>query len=171
MKAFFLTFAVLVSTAMSSAHADVTGVKTFPITEAQLAAGHFDQEFNSGNLTVNYDEKKVTLILNRKFQCPAGTFCAMVMPAPKVVELPITSVDSGNCGATLVSAQQDSRTRDGILEQINVTDNTTMFCRILLPYEGTATYVTSGIDRLTGQEVTETSKLILGGHATRRLLK
>lgn len=171
MKAFLLSLAVLASTTMAFAGADATGVKTFPITEGQISAAHFEEEFNSGNLIVNYDDKKVTLILNRKFQCPAGTFCAQVMPAPKIVELPITTVETGNCGATLVSAQKDQRSRDGLLEQINVIDNTTMFCRILLPYDGTATYVTSSIDRTTGETLTQTSKLILGGRQIRKFLK
>jgi len=166
MKALILSLAVLTLTTAAFANAEISGLKTFPITQAQLAEAHFEQEFNSGDLTVNYDEKKVTLVLNPKFECTSGRVCAMVMPNPKIIVLPIVSIDSGNCGATLISAQKDQRNRDGVLEQINITDNTTMFCRILLPYEGTASYMTSSVDRSTGETLTQTSKMILGGRHT-----
>lgn len=164
MKSWILSLAIFASSAISFANTEVSGVKSFPVTQAQMAKAHFDEEFQSGSVILNYDEKTVTLVLNRKFQCPAGAMCAMVMPAPKIVQLPIVSVESGRCGATQVSAQRDLRAQDGILEQINVIDNTTMVCRILLPYQGTATYVTSHVDRTTGEDVTLTSKMVLGGH-------
>jgi len=164
MKALFLSLAVLTCSTVTLAFAQPTGVKNFPVTQAQMAKSHFDQDFQSGNLTINYDEKTVTLTLNRKFECPAGMMCAQVMPGPKVVTLPIVSIEEGSCGATKVSAQKDSRPSDGILEQINVIDNTTMVCRVMLMHQGTATYVTSSVDHTTGQDITETSKLILGGH-------
>jgi hypothetical protein len=163
MKALLMSLAVLTCSTVTFAFAQPTGVKNFPVTQAQMAKSHFDQDFQSGNLTINYDEKTVTLILNRKFECPVGLMCAQVMPAPKVITLPIVSVEEGNCGATKISAQKDSRANDGILEQINVIDNTSMFCRLMLMYQGTATYVTSSTDHTTGHEITETSKLVLGG--------
>ena len=162
MKALLLSLAVMTSSFLAQAATETTNVKTFPVTQAQLAKAHFDQEFKTGSLTIDHEKNTVTLILNREFHCEPGMMCAMVMPAPKIVELPIASIEQGNCGATLIRAQTDGRTRAGIFEQLNVIDNTSMYCRILLPYEGTATYTTSSLGD-GGEAVTVTSKLILNG--------
>lgn len=166
MKTWILSLAVLASSAMAHASNQASGMKTFPVTQAQIAKAHFDEEFQSGSLVVNYDENNVTLILDRKSVCPVGNVCAAVMPSPKVIQLPIVSIEEGNCGATKVSAQNDDRNRDGILEQINVIDNTTMVCRILIPFDGTATYVTSTLGQ-SEENATQTSKMILGGHGSK----
>jgi hypothetical protein len=165
MKAFLISLAVLTVSTLALAQDAVTGLKTFPVTKAELAPGHFEQEFKSGNLTVNYDDMTVTLVLDRPFHCPEGLICAQVMPEPKIVQLPIVSIEEGNCGATLIRAEKDARNRDGIFEQINVVDNTTMVCRILLPYKGTAVYTTSAFDHVLGTEVAQSSKLVLDGRA------
>ncbi len=167
MKSLLISLALLTSSTFAFANADVSGMKTFPITQAEISAAHFDQEFKTGSLIVNYDEKMVTLVLNREFHCSQDLACAEVMPAPKVVQLPITSVESGNCGATVIQAQDDARNRDGIFQQISVIDNTTMVCRILLPYQGTATYTTSAYDHQLGTEVVQTSRMVLAGRASK----
>jgi hypothetical protein len=163
MKALLISLAVLTVSTLALAQDATTGLKTFPVTKAELAAAHFEQEFKSGNLTINYDEMTVTMVLDRQFTCPGDLNCTQVMPEPKTVQLPIISIEQGNCGATQIIAQKDARNRDGIFEQISVIDNTTMVCRILLPYKGTAVYTTSAFDHIIGSEVKQSSKLILDG--------
>jgi hypothetical protein len=166
MKTIFLSLALLTASTLAFANSEGfgTGVKSFPITQAHLAPVHFDQSFESGNLNIDYDQKMVTLTLNRSMQCPAGQICIQMMPAPLVVRLPIVSVEAGECGALKVLARKNLMTRDGVMEQISIVDDTSLICRIMLPYQGTATYTTSSLAQQSQDVNIYTSKMILGGH-------
>ena len=60
--------------------------------------------------------------------CPVGTICALLMPAPTIITLPLISSFVGHCGSEIYHALVDETPVDGLKEEITVTDNTNNTC-------------------------------------------
>lgn len=139
------------------------GVLEFEIKSAQYAQSHVQDALN-GQITLNYTEKKVNLYVREKSKCPSNMFCAQVVKALSV-ELPITSIETDDCGVRHVTALKDERPVDGIMQKITVSDPTKMTCRTFAPVFPKATYETAFVDRLKGKTVkaVSTMDLVLAG--------
>ncbi len=103
---------VIIAVAMLAgviAQADL-GSRTY---EAQLTNINMDQklfpklgplEVTDGTINLDYSRKVARLTLYRQFFCPDGLVCALSMPAPIVIELPILSQSTDRCGNKVVYA-------------------------------------------------------------------
>ncbi len=80
-------------------------------------------EIANANISVNTAQKTVTLTVYRRVFCPPGRFCTQMMPAPLVIELPLTYVGSGFCGGTIMTASKDETAVDGYLTEIQIYDD------------------------------------------------
>ena len=129
-----LLFIVLsLTSTLGFAKADLAGVLEFKIAQAQYSSEHV-QNAGEATLKLDYNQKQVSLKIERRFFCPEGRACAMVMPVPLIVELPIVSVKADNCGILTVVAKKDSRPADGSLEVITVTDPSRMTCKTFVAH-------------------------------------
>jgi hypothetical protein len=100
--------------------------------------GNVPGRFNVG--VVNVSRSKITLNLPRAYHCPPGRMCAMVMPAPLNIDLPLVSAEQGSCGERIYVAQRDSRPVDGALQTITVTDHSRSTCELVLNANTTVAY-------------------------------
>src|SRR5687768_6066290 len=106
------------------------------VVETSIKSGKFHPEHvrkaQGGRIEINYNKKTVKLVVNRGWSCPEGRMCAMVMPGPFEVELPIVNVKvSEVCNIRTVTAAVDKRPVDGILEKIVVEDYSDVSCRFV----------------------------------------
>lgn len=104
----------------------------------------------SGTVTVPAIGMKsvITLELNEQWECPTNLNCAMVMPEPRVIQLPLTKKYHDSCGSLVYEAAVDKRPVDGNLEIITVYDHRSNTCPTFVPLPDThVTYemVTSGM--------------------------
>jgi hypothetical protein len=144
------------------AASNFTGTVELNVVNATYAPAHAMNP-GKGSLTLNYDKHTVRLMVVRNGNpCPAGMLCTLEMPAPLIVELPITSIDVDSCGIKHVVARKDLRPVDGALEQITVSDSTSkLTCLTFVQGVPEATYETRYFNRRTGQEVVDQSKMVL----------
>ena len=111
------------------------------------------RNINGGQIQLDYTTSEVTLTLYPSFHCPEGAFCAMMMPAPVIVTLPLVDRQVDTCGNVHYTAKKDLRTVDGINEEIVVSDNRGNRCLtfVALPPTGVS-YRQQGFDRMEGKE-------------------
>ncbi len=145
---------------LKAAYADSLAPK---VVEAEIMRVEMDPSFPGGEsiiggfVRVNYEARTVRLTLERKFHCPPGRLCAMVMPHPVVIELPITDIRADRCGGTYVTAMEDKRPVDGAFQEIRVSDRSARVCG---PTRGFDTHVmytveTSGMGGQAGKAISE----------------
>lgn len=162
----FLLIAIAFATTTTTAFAKERGLFEFKIQKATFAAAHV-KNAGSGKLLLNYEKGEVTLTVTQRFSCPEGLMCAQVMPAPVVVELPIVSVTKDACGIRTVTAKDDGRPADGMLQEIVVKDPTRMTCKTFVAVAPTATYKTAFYNRMSGKEVKDQSDMVLALNTNR----
>lgn len=136
----------------------------FKIEKPKFHKEHIKGTFASGSMLVSYEQSFVRMTLERAMpRCPVGAMCAMVMPAPVVVELPITSVEVDHCGVKTVVAQTDMRPADGLLNKIELVDATDLNgrCHFIAPVEQKASYTVEYYDQINGKAVKQVSKMTL----------
>jgi hypothetical protein len=114
-----------------------------------------------GNVKIDYNEKNIQLSLYKKFYCPPHQLCAMMMPAPILIELPILEIKRGTCNETITVAQKDDRPVDGIFQSIKITNFQTATCRFFVAPQNTLEITKSFYDRIHGNEVKTHSKMNL----------
>lgn len=108
--------------------------RPLPLLRSEIVRFEIDRKIpwagdvTSGNVTVDKARRKVTLVLDRKFHCPMGRYCAMVMPAPIFVEVPLVSVQRDRCGSVVYTAVEDRRSQQGGMSLITLSDNTGNRC-------------------------------------------
>jgi hypothetical protein len=106
-----------------------------------------------GHIALDRGARNAKLTLDRPFYCPADSICAQVMPAPVVIELPIVAKKTDPCGTVIYTALRDARPVDGILETLEVRDNTANTCKTLVALAPTdIKYNTASVSRMTGIE-------------------
>jgi len=155
MKALFVLIALSAVTA--SAHASQLPGAPVPsptriILDSEITRSYLDPQQNLGRVTggsiqVDRRERQLRLVLQRAFYCPPRALCAMVMPAPYIVELQIVSQSTDRCGSVHYEAQVDRRPMDGDLQRLQVVDNTRNRCPhfvALAPVQATYTTITAG---------------------------
>lgn len=157
MKTLLLTAALLIS-ATASALVPTSGMKQFTIVDAQFSTNHVRNPEN-GTLTLDLNESKVTLTVLQHNNCPINAMCILSMPMPLIVELPIVKIEQDSCGTQIITALHDSRPVDGALEIITVTDYSSTFCEMFLPYIAKATYKTKYFNRINGKQITNLSTM------------
>jgi hypothetical protein len=77
----------------------------------------------SGVLQIDKENREVTISLQPAWQCPAGALCAMVMPQPMVLTLPITYEGGGFAGGRIIVAEVNQLPVDGAMIRIQILDN------------------------------------------------
>jgi hypothetical protein len=82
----------------------------------------------SGTIEIDRTNKQLKLTLQRRFFCPAGAMCAMVMPAPVEITLPVVYIGSGFCGGVIVNAERNLMRVDGGRVQIEIVDDNGNIC-------------------------------------------
>jgi hypothetical protein len=161
MKKLLLIASLVLGTVAQARVQVATGVVQFNIEKAEFAPAHASNPGN-GTVTVNYDKGTVNLFVVRQSTCPAGMMCALAMPAPIIVELPITTVSVDSCGVKHVVASKDMRPVDGALEKLSVTDASAMKnCMTFVQVVSNATYETRFYSRENGQEIVAQSTMTL----------
>jgi hypothetical protein len=100
-------------------------LKTFNFAEGSSLA---NSGITSGQIEINYVAGTVTLKLQPAFHCPAGMMCAMVMPAPIEISVPLTSRFVDRCGSEHYQGEEDLMPADGLKQVIRVTDHTRNTC-------------------------------------------
>lgn len=87
--------------------------------------------FTTGRIEVQLDKKLIRLTLQKAMNCPRGLMCAMVMPQPLVVTVPLTKIEPSLCGTMIYQGEEDKRPADGSLRKIVVSDNSEFYkhCR------------------------------------------
>ncbi|MGE4130879.1 MAG: hypothetical protein AB7F86_04540 [Bdellovibrionales bacterium] len=91
------------------------------------------KDISYGDVSINLVEKSIKLTLQPAMKCPAGALCAMVMPAPIEVELPLVKAEVGSCHELVYTARKNLMPVDGPLNEIIVIDNSTNYCEVILP--------------------------------------
>ncbi len=160
MKKLLFTASLFMSAAAMAVSLKPIATSEFVVTSAIYAPNHVTNA-GAGKLTVDYANKKMRLVVEREMTCPENMKCAAVMPAPLVIELPITSVQTDSCGIHHVTAKRDMRPADGNLQQLTVDDSAAMTCKTLVAVIPEAQYMTSYYDRRGGKEVKDISKMTL----------
>lgn len=160
MKSLFFTAAILLSATVFAQNEKLSGLREFNIVKSDFAASHA-AETGDGSLTIDFTKSSVKLFVTRKHTCPPNMMCAQFMPAPLIVELPITSLKTDSCGIHTIVAREDKRPVDGSLSVMTIKDATDMTCKTLVAVANEASYQTSYVDRVKGKDVTATSKMIL----------
>ncbi len=128
MKKIIIAITALLS--LGSSYAQATSLSQH--TNYQLTSLNIDAqslllpsvfEYSSGNLEVNYLDNKLTLTVYPKApHCPAGAFCSMMMPAPKIITVPITNISIPLCGGKIITAVEDKTLADGMKITITLFD-------------------------------------------------
>lgn len=142
MKQVFIAVAMLVSVI---AQADLgSRIYSSRLTNFNLdkkLQGQFGNlKIDGGNITLDYGRKEATLTLYRRMYCPPGRVCAMVMPAPIIFKLPITSQQTDGCGSKIVTATDATPLLPYLPEHVGtltVTDNTKNRCPTFVALEPT----------------------------------
>lgn len=160
MKNIIFVAALLLSATSFAKSQKPAGVIEFAVTKAVFSKAHISNP-GAATITVDYSNSKARLMVVSESTCPVGMACAIAMPAPLIVELPITSVESDDCGIVTVTAQQDSRPVDGSLQELKVTDASQMTCKTFIAVFSEAHYKTSYYDRRNGKKVEDVSKMTL----------
>jgi hypothetical protein len=156
MKQLFVAAALLVSATSFAA----TGIHNYVVTESKFAPSHVAHP-GHGVVTLNYDNSTIKLVVEKVTPCTPGGLCSQVKLAPLTAELTITSIETDSCGIHRVIAKHDMRPVDGQLEQITVIDPSEMTCKTFVAVLPEATYLTTFVNRRTGKDVTDTSKMTL----------
>jgi hypothetical protein len=74
----------------------------------------------------------MALTMYRPFFCPPGKMCAMVMPLPLTVQVPVLDIQTNQCGITTYSGLADMPDHSGAVQKLTVTDNTSNTCPTLV---------------------------------------
>lgn len=160
MKFVIVTIAALISL---SAKADIPmpaaiKLQHFGVKSSKIDPAHSKRP-GQVELSINHAAQIVKLQIENRFYCPEGRVCAMVMPQPTLVELPIVSTKEDGCGVKTIIAKEDQRPVDGGLSEIKIQDTTSMKCRMFL--ESKASYVTAHYDRMEGKQIVNKSTFVL----------
>jgi hypothetical protein len=132
----------------------VTGSRNFEVQNAQFDPLHNLSASSSARMIVDYDHAHVILMVARPMPvCPEGKFCAQMMPAPFVTELPIVDIKTDQCGLRQVTAEQDERPLDGSFERIDLSDASDVVCRYLHLAAEKATYQTEYFSDTQNKEI------------------
>jgi hypothetical protein len=128
-----VVFATLFGSALAQAEMPKCMHETY---SAQLKPVFVDRQLGwgkTGSIYVTEDrtDRTLSLTVERRFYCPPGRFCAMVMPAPITIELPIIAEEHDGCGTRVITAFVDRRPVDGDFEQIVLKDHTSDRCMYL----------------------------------------
>jgi hypothetical protein len=135
------------SIAMASGHhSKLRGVYTAELDQLNIDSQlPMSSSIYGGAITVDYDQDQAVLTLYPRFNCPADAYCAQMMPAPVVIELPIVSVYKDDCGSRVIVAEQNLVPVDGFFEQLEIHDNRSMTCKTLVAVPGTeVSYMSEG---------------------------
>ena len=93
---------------------------------------------DTGALRLNRDKSTITLSLTDfNPECPDDPQGLIQMVCPTIkqteIELPIIETFQGWCGSTTYIAEKDKTPVDGLLQRIEITDLSTIKCKILIP--------------------------------------
>jgi len=150
MKSFLVLLALLLSLPSMAA----TGSRNFDVQNAQFDPIHNLSTSPQAKMIVDYDQSRVILMVERPMPpCPQGRFCAQMMPPPFVRDLPIVSIENGECGLRRVIAEQDERPLDGSFERIQLSDASDVSCRFLHAVAQEATYETEYFSDVQNKEI------------------
>lgn len=160
MKKFILAL-TLVFSSLAMAQDASADLVVFEVKSAQFSPDHVTN-FKKASVQIDYAQELVTLTVYRSFKCPPNRMCPLMLPLPVVIELPITSVQTNECGVRQVTAEKDMRPADGELKTLTIEDGSDITCPTLLPFEGKAQYETRYESMLTGgSAVIQTSTMVL----------
>ena len=115
---------------------------------------------SSGVIQLDKSTNQMRLVLNRRFYCPPGSMCPMIMPLPVTMTLPIVFNKSGMCGLTLTTAE-------GLVNNemvtVQITDDSNDTCqtarldkKVQVEVTEEITHGTSVISNLSGSSLTLT---------------
>ncbi len=97
------------------------------------------QGTNVGEVLIDLQKKQIALNLIVTPSCGAGMVCAMILPEPTVIEVPLVSVTNDGCGVKY-TAELDKTPVDGLAEKIEVVDYSTSVCLFVRPMDTWITY-------------------------------
>lgn len=160
MKSLLLSLTVLLSSFSSFAQSSEGNLEFVVTGESQFSENHVKNP-GAARINVNFAESKATLTVEERYYCPPNMICATVMPAPVVVELPITAIEDAGCGIRMITASRDDRPVDGINQVLQIEDATQMTCPTFAPYKAKASYTTQVFDRMQGFEVKSESTMVI----------
>lgn len=125
---------------------------------SKVVSEHLKGDLSGGTAQVDYAANTVSLKLAGKSNCPKGMRCSQQLRVLSV-DLPIVSRKTDKCGIVTLTASEDQRPADGMLQQVTIEDYSNTTCRYFAPYIGNATYLTSYVDRMQGSTVTNKSTM------------
>ena len=103
--------------------------------QAPLVRFHMDDaldihesKVDSGEVLVKLEEKKVSLTLLGRNNCPPGAYCIMMVPTVLKVELPIVSSQKDSCGITTIIAETEAKIPGSKIERVEIRDNSKNKC-------------------------------------------
>lgn len=95
---------------------------------------------------------QVTLRLDPAWSCPPNALCAMMMPPPIFLTMPIVNTIEDRCGSVITTARVDERPVDGNLAELTIVDHSNSICNFAIAATEIE-YRTSFYDRRAGHEV------------------
>jgi hypothetical protein len=111
------------------------------------------QRVNGGQITLDLTARQATLTLYQPYFCPVDAICIAMMPAPVKIDLPLISKRRDSCGIVVYTALRDARPVDGILEVLEISDNTRNTCPTFVQLAPTdVSYRTAFVSRMNGVE-------------------
>lgn len=126
---------------------EVTELRVF---NEKLSSAQFkDKKLISASIDYSTNEAKITYF--KPFICPVGAICALYTGAPEVISLPIVKINTNACGRKQVIAKKDQRPVDGLLQVIILEDSKYDQCNYFVKVVDHGSYITKGINRLTGK--------------------
>lgn len=143
MKLLLTTLALLFSQQSFAADA--------PVYYAQLTRFAIDENLSmakmritDGDVTVDLKNNKIRVNLYGAGHCPAVAMCLVPGPTPVTIELPITERAKDNCGVAIVRAMTKEMIPGGVVERLEVRDNSRSTCpRVALASSTEVIYETS----------------------------
>lgn len=130
----------------------------FEIVKAEDLIGDSIEAITGGSLVITQNQVELIAFVN--VVCPPGHMCAMYMPAPIHVRLPILHRQPSGCGDRIL-AGVDARPTDGALQRLEIVDYSRATCKMLLPAPMTAQFSVMYFDRLQGKMVEKKTRLLL----------
>ncbi len=130
-------------------------VREFSVSSVPAGQGQV-----SGTIKVDYAKSMMSVNVRIAPYCAPQTMCSHVQRLYKA-ELPIKSVNNDSCNIHTVTALQDKRPADGMLEKLTLKDVADITCKTLIAVSPEASLETSYVDRQNGKTITEITKMVL----------
>ena len=129
MKAVFALFLLMASFQVQAGTSQRYTEVTLDVLSISDNSPLANDQITDGLLTIDhYRDTAKIMLFPAMPTCPPGLFCTLAMPAPIVIEFSDLEVEQGPCGEFVFTSVIDDSARDGLVETLEIVDNTYNKC-------------------------------------------